>query len=136
MPSIRRAVRIDASASACRPPRYWASARISHRRSRNGSSPAATAAARRHAAVVPHVEARQEQVLHHGEPELGQPGGLQPSGLPLLELGERPPVPQAEGLLEERHRPLGGIRVGVLAAPRHQRLELLTVDVDRLGRTR
>ena len=34
----------NASASACRPPLYWASARISHRRSRNGSSPAATVA--------------------------------------------------------------------------------------------
>ena len=41
-PSMRRAERMVASASACRPQRYWAKASIAHRRSRQGSSPTST----------------------------------------------------------------------------------------------
>ena len=43
-PSARRAVRIDARASRCRPQRYCARASSSQRRSRHGCSPASTTA--------------------------------------------------------------------------------------------
>ena len=128
LPSIRRAVRIDASASACRPPRYWASARISHRRSQRAPRRDGPGAAGRRGPPrrgAPRAGPPQE-------PGARQPDGLQPAGLPLLELGERATVPQAEGLLERPYRPLGGPSPAY-SRPRAKRLELVEVEIQPLG---
>ena len=133
LPSIRRAVRIEASASACRPPLYWASARISHRRSLNGSSPAATvapAATLRWSPVSRRAWSRSSTTASRSS--FSRMASSRPASHSSSSANGRP-CHSAEGLLEESGRPLGGVRPGVLAASRHQRLELLTVDVDRVG---
>ena len=93
-------------ASACRPPRYCASASSAHRRSRNGCCPVSTVPSAATPAWSPAVEPGLQQVLLGGQPQLAEPDGLEASRHPVLQLPEGRAPPQGERVGQQRDRAL------------------------------
>ena len=61
--------------------------------------------------------------------ELGQPGRLDPRGVPSVDLGQRPAPPQRQRVRQHKRRPLRVIGGEQVARPRHGTLEALRVDL-------
>ncbi len=84
---------------------------------------------RQDVAVVSRLQGGVDLGLFGLEPQLIEPPGLDPSRVPLLELEERAPLPECEGLPEQVGRPLGLLQREHLAPSRDEPLEALGVDL-------
>ena len=79
-------------------------------------------------AVVAGGDGRFEPPFLGVEAELGEAGGFEAAGLPLLELGERASAPQGEGLGQRVRGTVGFAELEELVAAGGERLELAGVD--------
>ncbi len=126
----RRARASDRSASPWRAQRYWASARIAQRRSRNGSALTSASASARHLAMLAGVQAGVEPApprRRDAAPRAGPPrccAGGHPS-----KCVERRPAPQRQGLAEVSPPPDPVRRTRSAPGPAGRALEAAGVDL-------
>ena len=88
--SIRRAWCKVRNASPWRPAWYWAVASSAHRRSRSGAAATRVGDLGQHLDVLPGAQRSIESHVLGLQPQLLQPAGLDPPGVPVLEVDEAP----------------------------------------------
>ena len=104
--SVRRARCRVRSASAWRPHRYWAVARIAHRCSRRGAASTMRLGGRRHLAMLSRLEPGDQHVLLDAAPHLLEPCRPHSRRPASARSPRRAAAPQSERPVERRRRPV------------------------------